>query len=160
MTAELSDLCIRHLDGSVAEADGLALGGTTYGNAIALAAARASLEHCLTKEAYARTASLGRKLGEDLEDVFRKHGLDWRAPVVGGRSAWVLFPELPRTAEESTRSLDRRFVETRRLFMLNRGIWEAIRTAGPALSFAHRQEDVDRYIDVADAFLADLRDGR
>ena len=44
--------------------------------------------------------------------------------------------------------------------MLNRGIWEAIRTAGPALSLAHRQADVERYIDVADAFLGDLRNGR
>ncbi|MDH3596982.1 MAG: aminotransferase class III-fold pyridoxal phosphate-dependent enzyme [Rhodospirillales bacterium] len=160
MTAELADLCVRYLDGNVAEPDGLALGGTTYGNALALAAARAALEHCLTKEAYRRTAELGRTLGKGLESVFRKHGLDWRAPAVGGRSAWVLFPELPRTAEESYRSLDRRFVETRRLFMLNRGIWEAIRTAGPALSFAHCQADVDRYIDVADAFLGELRDGR
>ncbi len=159
MTAELSDLCVRHLDGSVAEADGLALGGTTYGNALALAAARASLEQCLTKEAYRRTAELGQKLGDGLEAVFRRRSFDWRAPVIGGRSAWVLFPELPRTAEESYRSLDRRFVETRRLFMLNRGIWEAIRTAGPALSFAHRQADVARYLEVADAFVAELRDG-
>jgi glutamate-1-semialdehyde 2,1-aminomutase len=160
MTADIADLCVRHLDRNVAEPDGLALGGTTYGNAIALAAARATLEHCLTEEAYTRTAGLGRKLGDGLETVFRKHGLDWRAPVIGGRSAWVLFPELPRNAEESYRSLDRNFVETRRLFMLNRGIWEAIRTAGPALSFAHRQADVERYIDLADAFLGDLRDGR
>jgi len=90
--------------------------------------------------------------GDGLEAIFGKHGLDWRAPAIGGRSAWVVFPELPHTAAESYCSLDRRFVETRRLFMPNRGIREAIRTAGPALSFADPQEDVDRYIDVADAF--------
>ncbi len=159
MTAALAELCVRHLDRNVAQVEGLALGGTTYGNALALAAARAALEHCLTEAAYERTAELGQKLGQGLEAVFRKHGLDWRAPVIGGRSAWVLFARLPRTAEESHRSLDRRFVETRRLFMLNRGIWEAIRTAGPALSFAHRQAEVDSYLEVADAYLGELRDG-
>jgi glutamate-1-semialdehyde 2,1-aminomutase len=159
MTAALAELCVRHLDRNVAQAEGLAVGGTTYGNALALAAARAALERCLTKEAYERTAALGRTLGEGLKGVFRKHGLDWRAPVVGGRSGWVVFPELPRNAAESYRSLDRRFVETRRLFMLNRGIWEAIRTAGPALSFAHGPAEVARYLEVADAFLAELREG-
>lgn len=80
------------------------------------------MEHCPTKQVYERTAELGQKLGDGLEFVFLKYGLDRRAPVICGRSARVLFPELPRNAAESYRSLDRRFVGTRRLFMLNRGI--------------------------------------
>jgi hypothetical protein len=39
----------------------------------------------------------------------------------------VLFPGLSRTTAETARSLDRRFDETRRLFMPNR----AIRAGGP-----------------------------
>jgi hypothetical protein len=41
--------------------------------------------------------------------------------------------------------------------MLNRGIWEAIRSAGPAVSFAHERIDVDRYLEVAEHFISDLR---
>jgi glutamate-1-semialdehyde aminotransferase len=156
MTRELADLCIRHLDGTVAAPHGLAIGGTTYGNALTLAAARAALEHCLTREAYARTAACGERLSRGLEAAFARHGLDWRAPVIGGRSGWVLFPDLPRNAAESHRSLDRDFVDTRRLFMANRGVWEAIGSAGPAASFAHTPEDVDVYLRVTDEFLATL----
>lgn len=42
---------------------GLALGGTTYASALALAAARAALESCLRPQDYERVAALGRRLG-------------------------------------------------------------------------------------------------
>lgn len=153
MTAELAALCERHLEGGAGASGGLAVGGTTYGNALALAAARAALEQCLTEEAYAHTALCGAQLGAGLAAAFARHGRAWRAPVIGGRSAWVLLPDLPRNSRESYRSLDRDFVETRRLFMANRGVWEAIWSAGPAASFAHLAEDVDLYLQVADEFL-------
>jgi glutamate-1-semialdehyde aminotransferase len=157
MTAEVADLCVRYLEAHVAGSQGLALGGTTYASALALSAARAALESCLTVEAYARTAELGARLGTGLEEIFRRHDLNWRAPHIGGRSGWVTEPALPRNAAEAYRSLDREFVEIRRLFMLNRGIWEAIRTAGPAVSFAHEPVDIDRYLEVAEDFVSDLR---
>jgi len=68
----------------------------------------------------------------------------------------VLFPDLPRNAEESVCSLDRDFVDTRRLFMANRGVWEAVWSAGPAASFSHTVEDIDRYLALADEFLTVL----
>lgn len=157
VSAALAELATHYLDGNVAVPSGLAIGGTTYGNALALAAARAALEHHLTPEAYARTAQCGERLGRGLEALFAAHDLDWRAPHIGGRSAWVLFAQLPRNAEESIRSLDRRFVNTRRLFMANRGVWEAVWSAGPAASFAHTFEDIDRYLAVADEFLTAVR---
>ena len=40
--------------------------------------------------------------------------------------------------------------------MANRGIWEAIASAGPAASFEHDEADVDTYLAALDAFLADV----
>jgi glutamate-1-semialdehyde 2,1-aminomutase len=40
--------------------------------------------------------------------------------------------------------------------MANRGVWEAIASAGPAASFAHDGEDVDEYLGALDLFLADV----
>jgi glutamate-1-semialdehyde 2,1-aminomutase len=40
--------------------------------------------------------------------------------------------------------------------MANRGIWEAIATAGPAASFAHTDGDIDRYLAVLDGFLSEI----
>ena len=131
---------------------GLATGGTTYGNALVQAAARAALEQCLTQEGYARLDGLGRKLATGLETIFERRGLPWRAPQIGGRSGWQLDSELPRSAVESRLKMDMFFVHTRRVFMANRGIWEAIDTAGPACSFAHVEADVERYLEVAEEF--------
>ena len=137
------------------ESGGLAIvtGGTTYASALVLAAARATLEQCLTPEGYARIDALGRRLAEGLEAIFADRGLAWRAPQIGGRSGWVLAAELPRNTEESAAAMDIFFSNTRRVFMANRGIWEALDTAGPACSFAHNEADVDRYLEVAEAFV-------
>jgi glutamate-1-semialdehyde 2,1-aminomutase len=40
--------------------------------------------------------------------------------------------------------------------MANRGIWEAIISAAPQVSFAHDEADIDSYLAVAGAFLADI----
>jgi len=139
-------------------AHGLATGGTTYANPLALVAAAAALSACLREEDYARTERLGMALAEGLDALFQRRGLPWRAPQIGGRSGWVLFPELPRTAAEAAGSLDPRFVETRRHYMANRGIWEAVASAGPACSFMHSAQDVARYLEVAEDFLKAILD--
>ena len=42
------------------------------------------------------------------------------------------------------------FINTRRVFMANRGIWKAIDTAGPACSFSHTDADVEHYLAVSE----------
>ena len=152
MSAELRDHLERHRDahGRVA---GIATGGTTYGNPLSLAAVVATLTQIHTPAAFDRTATLGARLAGGIEAAAARHGLPWRAHRLGGRSGYCLEPELPQTAEDAQRSLDARLIDARRLFMANRGIWEAIASAGPAASFAHDETDVDAYLDVLDAFL-------
>jgi len=154
VTEALKDFLEAHLDRDlVGVSQGISLGGTTYASALALAVARTALESCLTAAAYSRNAELGRQLAGGLETIFAGRGLDWCAPVVGGRTGWVLEDTLPRNATEAGRSLDFDFVNTRRLFMANRGIWEAIDSAGPMASFAQVESDVDHYLDVSAAYL-------
>lgn len=152
MSEALGQLMEEHLDVDIGPA-GLATGGTTYANPLALTAARAALQHCLKESDYARVERLGRRLAEGLQNLFDRRGLPWRAPQIGGRSGWVLFPELPRNGREAVRSLDPRFVDARRHFMANQDVWEAVASAGPACSFAHGEAEVDRYLDVAESFL-------
>jgi glutamate-1-semialdehyde 2,1-aminomutase len=155
MTAELARIMEANLDrhrgGAV-----LPTGGTLYANALSLAAARAALEEVLTEEAYGRIDALGRQLADGLDAAFRRHGLPWRAPRLGGRSGWCLEPDLPRNAVEAGRSIDYELIDARRAFMANRGIWDAIASAGPAASFAHEPADIDEYLAVADAFLGEI----
>jgi len=154
MTEALKDVVEANLN-SDAGPTGIAIGGTTYGNAIAVTAAHVAVTECLTKADYDRADALGTQLGTGLQALFEKHGLDWRAPHIAGRSGYVLQPTLPRTAAEAVASLDPLFVDTRRVYCANRGVWDAVLTAGPACSFSHKPEDVERYLEVIEGFIAE-----
>jgi glutamate-1-semialdehyde 2,1-aminomutase len=135
---------------------GIATGGTTYANPLSLAAVVATLTRVQTPEAFERSTALGARLADGIETTAARHGLPWRAHRLGGRSGYCLQPELPRTADDASRSLDAGLIDARRLFMANRGIWEAIASAGPAVSLAHEEGDVDTYLAVLDAFLEEV----
>ena len=143
----------RHRDVYVGGERGLATGGTTYANPLSLAATVATLRRIQTPQAFERIAALGARLADGIEAAAAVHGLTWRAHRLGGRSGYCLEPELPRNAEEAARSLDVELIDLRRLFMANRGVWDAIASAGPAASFAHTEPDVDEYLDVLEEFL-------
>ena len=155
MTEPLAMLHASHLarDGGPR---GLAVGGTTYGSAVAVAAARAALEHLLRPADYARIGGFGQRLADGLEAHFAALGLPWRAFRLGPRSGYCLRPTLPVNGAEAGASLDAEFIDLRRIYMANRGIWDAVQSAGPQVSLAHEARDVERYLDVAGKFLGEL----
>ena len=77
---------------------GAATGGTLFGNALSLAAARATLEQLLTEETYARGAALGGRLADGIEAAFRKVNLAWSVQRLYCRSGYTFAPQLPRNA--------------------------------------------------------------
>jgi len=155
MTSDLREWMERHLD-AYGRRVGLATGGTTYGNPLSLAAAVAVLRHVQTPEAFDRAAGLGARLADGIEAAAARHGLPWRAHRLGGRSGYCLEPELPRDAEAAARSIDAALVDTRRLYMANRGVWDAIASAGPAASLVHSADDVDEYLAALEGLLVDV----
>ena len=155
MSEPLAQFMERHLDIDVGP-HGLATGGTMYANALSLATARAALQEVLTREGYERVKALGAQLADGIERVIGEHQLPWRAHRLGGRSGFCLRPTLPLNAGDAALSMDIAFIDTRRVFMANRGIWDAIATAGPAASFAHTNSDIDRYLTILDAFLEEI----
>jgi glutamate-1-semialdehyde 2,1-aminomutase len=155
MSASLGRLCAERLDVDVGPR-GIGTGGTLYANAIAFAAARAALNQLLRAEDYARVISLGSRLAEGLDRLFTHHELPWRAFHLGPRSGYCLAPTLPRNGEEAAQSIDVDFIDTRRVYFANRGIWDAVASAGPQASLAHTVADIDYYLAVAGEFLRDL----
>jgi glutamate-1-semialdehyde 2,1-aminomutase len=156
MSAPVAEIFTRHTDVEIGPR-GIATGGTTYASALAAAVARAALEQALTPEAYERVRNLGAKLADGLEAQFARRRLPWRAFRAGPRSGYCLEPALPRNGTEAARSIDFEFIDARRVYMANRGIWDAIASAGPQASFAHVPADIDRYVAVAGEFLEQLR---
>jgi glutamate-1-semialdehyde 2,1-aminomutase len=157
MTEAIARHLEQHTDSDAGQV-GLATGGTLYASALAVAAARASLEEVLTPANYQRIETLGGRLADGLRQLIKHHQLPWQAFQLGPRAGFCLTPELPRTGAVANLSIDVEFIDCRRVYMANRGIWDAIISAGPQVSFAHTEADVDTYLRVVGEFLAELAD--
>jgi glutamate-1-semialdehyde 2,1-aminomutase len=156
MTAPLARVLEEEMDLHVGFRPGLALGGTLFGTAIGFAAVRATLETVLVPENYARTAVLGARLADGIDRLIAKHGLPWRAQRLNARSGITMAREHPRTGAEGFKSMNCGLIDTRRVFMANRGVWDAISSAGPQPGFAATAREVDLYIEVLDGFLGEV----
>jgi glutamate-1-semialdehyde 2,1-aminomutase len=140
-------------DGREAE---LASGGTLFGNALSMAAARAALLEVLTDEAYERTAALGAMLADGMERIVTDAGLPWAVQRLYARSGVSFGGRLARNAGEWDADEQPRLNALLRLYLADRGVWEAIETAGPAMSVAATADDVSTYLDAFRAFVTDV----
>jgi glutamate-1-semialdehyde 2,1-aminomutase len=138
---------------SASFAEEVATGGTLFGNALSLAAARVTLQEVLTDAAYDHAAALGGKLADGIETAAAAHGLEWRTHRLFNRSGYTHAPALPVNALQARRTFDLELFNLQRLYMANRGVWEAIDSAGPACGIQTSEADVDRYLEVLDEFL-------
>jgi glutamate-1-semialdehyde 2,1-aminomutase len=134
----------------------VASGGTLFGYALGMAVARAFLTEALTEEAHDRAARLGVRLADGIDAAIAAHGLDWRAHRLRNRSGVTHAPTLPRDAAQARATFDRDLYNLQRLYLLNRGIWDAIDSAGPSVSLAAGDEDIDAYLETFDGFLGAL----
>jgi glutamate-1-semialdehyde 2,1-aminomutase len=156
MTGELGALVGSNVADETGTVEGIALGGTLFANALSLACAEVVLTELMRPADYDRMVALGGRLADGIESAVRARGLDWRAHRFGARTGYCLRPELPRTAREAQISLDPLFIDTRRVFFANRGVWDAISSSGPHPGFAHEDRDVDAYLGVLNDFLDEM----
>lgn len=154
MTAEVART-LEHRPGA-SYAEEVATGGTLFANALSMAAIRATLEEVLTPDAYESAAVLGGRLADGIESVAAAHRLNWRAHRLYNRSGYTHAPELPSNALEARASFDLDLYNLQRLYMANRGVWEAIDSAGPACGIHTTEADVGRYLEVLDGFLGEV----
>ncbi len=131
---------------------GAATGGTLFGNPLSMAAARAALTRVLVPAAYDHTAALGARLADGIDAAIRASALPWTAQRFGPRSGQWYGPE-PTTGQQALSLKDRSLTAALRLFMANRGVWEALPGAGPTMAVPARAADVDHYLDVYASFL-------
>ncbi|HXI04406.1 MAG TPA: aminotransferase class III-fold pyridoxal phosphate-dependent enzyme, partial [Candidatus Saccharimonadales bacterium] len=129
-----------------------ATGGTLFGNPLSMAAARATLTQVLTPEAYDHTAALGARLADGIDKTIRACGLPWTAQRFGPRSGHWYGPE-PATGRQALDLRDPLLTTTQRIWMANRGVWEALSGAGPTMAVPARESDADLYLDAYARFL-------
>jgi glutamate-1-semialdehyde aminotransferase len=124
----------------------VATGGTLFGNALSMAAARATLGEILVEDAYERTAALGSRLADGMEAAVRRAGLPWHIHRLYPRSGYTFALKAPRNAREAEAVADPLLVRLIRTWLANRGVWEAIVGAGPTVPVPGTAEDVDAYV--------------
>jgi glutamate-1-semialdehyde aminotransferase len=98
------------------------IGGTLSGNALSLAAARATLENVLTDEAFGRMIALGERFEAGVNEVIAAHDAPWHATRLGCRVEYGFRPEPPRNGSEAAATTDRELERFLHLHALNRGI--------------------------------------
>ena len=121
------------------------VGGTLAGNALSLAAARATLAEVLTDEAFEHMIALGERFESAVAATIAEHSLPWSVTRLGCRAEYMFSPTPPRTGGEAAAALDEELDALLHLYMLNRGIlltpFHMMALMSPATTEAH----VDRH---------------
>lgn len=98
------------------------IGGTLAGNALSIAAMRATLEHVLVESAYKKAIDLSIRFSAGVESVIQEFNLPWIVKRLGCRSEYWFREIPPRNGGEAAAAIDSELDRYMHLYSLNRGI--------------------------------------
>ncbi len=98
------------------------IGGTLAGNALSIAAMKATLQNVLTDEFYAKAFKLQERFTAGVESVIKEFSLPWIVKRLGNRSEYWFRPTPPKNGGEAAAAIDHELDRYMHLFSLNRGI--------------------------------------
>jgi len=130
----------------------LAQGGTYNGNPLGMAAGMAAMKE-LTPDVYEDLNRKGARVKDQLSEVFASHGVAAQVNGAGSLLA-VHFTATPVTDYRSKATSDDRMTRDFFLGLVNHGVLLAPRAMG-ALSTPMGEDEIERFIDAADAVVAE-----
>jgi glutamate-1-semialdehyde 2,1-aminomutase len=154
VTSELAERISGQEDADYEDTGGV--GGTLAGNALSLAAARATLGEVLTDEAFTRMIALRERFVDGAEAALSEHHVPWSIISLGARCEYRFTPHPPRTGAESAAAEDRELEEYLHLYLMNRGVLITPFHNMALMCPATTEEQVDRHTEVFGAALAEL----
>jgi glutamate-1-semialdehyde 2,1-aminomutase len=98
------------------------IGGTLAGNALSIAAMKATLQNVLTDEFYAKAFQLQEQFTAGVESIIKEYNLPWIVKRLGNRSEYWFRPVPPKNGGEAAVAIDHELDRYMHLFSLNRGI--------------------------------------
>jgi glutamate-1-semialdehyde 2,1-aminomutase len=143
VSAELAERIMADEEGDYEDTGGV--GGTLAGNALSLAAARATLGEVLTDEAFARMDALRERFAAGVDATLAEHGVPWSLVSLGARAEYRFSAPAPRTGAESAAAGDHELEEYLHLFLLNRGVLITPFHNMALMCPATTEEQVDRH---------------
>ena len=150
MSAEVAERLAAAISADDVDVSGV--GGTLTGNALALAAIRATLSTCLREEDFDVAIPLATAWTRGVADAIADAGLPWHVQQLGCRAEYWFSPP-PSTGAQAAAAADGALDGFMHLWALNRGILMTPFHNMALLSSAHTSEDVDHHTAVFRAAL-------
>jgi glutamate-1-semialdehyde 2,1-aminomutase len=119
MTHEIADQIAKKTEREVIDTGGI--GGTLAGNALSLAAMRATLTEVLTEGNFATMIALGNRWCDGVEAAITEFRLPWHVNRLGARGEYLFQGHAPRTGGEAARAGDFELDQYIHLRLLNDG---------------------------------------
>lgn len=142
MTAEIADQLGPIIGSSAVDASGV--GGTLTGNALAVAAVRATLSSALREEDFAQMVPLATAWTDGVQATIDRHDLPWHVQQLGGRAEYWFCPP-PRDGAAAAAAVDQELDIFMHLWAVNRGILLTPFHNMALMSPHHTAADVDAH---------------
>jgi glutamate-1-semialdehyde 2,1-aminomutase len=153
-TQKVADMILeRH---SLEDCDTGGIGGTLAGNALSLAAMRATLSKVLTKEAFDRMIPMAERWTAGVQKVIQDFRLPWHVTRLGCRAEYLFSPNPPKNGTEAHDAMDFELERFMHLYAMNRGILLTPFHNMALMSPATTSEDVDYHTKVFREAVRDL----
>ena len=107
---------------TIDEADIGGIGGTLAGNALSLAAIKATLSNVLTEDAFKIMIPLAVRWADGVQKVIDEYQLPWVVNRLGARAEYWFCPQTPRNGGDAEAAVDFDLDRYMHLAALNRGI--------------------------------------
>lgn len=119
MRFEVAEAIAQKVEREIVDTGGV--GGTLAGNALSLAAMRATLQDVLTEEAFIEMTRLGNLWCDGVDQVIAELNLPWHCNRLGARGEYLFQVSAPRTGAEAARASDFELEQYIHLRLLNDG---------------------------------------
>ena len=124
------------------------VGGTLAGNALSLAAMRATLKNVLTQEAFNRMIPLAERWTAGVQAAIAEFKMPWHVTRLGCRAEYLFSPQLPKNGQQAHDAMDFELERFMHLYAMNRGILLTPFHNMALISPQTEAEDVDHHTKV------------
>ena len=107
---------------SLEDCDTGGIGGTLAGNALSLAAMRATLDKVLTAPAFERMIPMATRWKAGVEKAIKDFGVPWHVTQLGCRAEYLFAAKEPRNGTEAHDAMDFELERYLHLYAMNRGV--------------------------------------
>ncbi len=120
MSEDLAEKAIDSIDLEHCDVGGI--GGTLAGNALTMAAMRATLDNVLTQEFFNRNIPLASRFNEGVQNVIKEFDLPWNSTQLGCRTEYWFRKKPAENGAQAAAACDFELEQYMHLATLNRGI--------------------------------------